>query len=140
MATQLSLFGLEAVGSFICNRSQGPRGRGQITAVPCKWQSLPTRSLGFKACSPMGPGCLCTAHCPIYIQRLGKTPGWGWGPHPHPQICGATLSSPHFYPRIAPISNKYRDNCGAETEGKAIQRLPHLGIYPIYRHQTQTVW
>jgi hypothetical protein len=26
---------------------------------------------------------------------------------------------------------------GAETEGKAIQRLSHLGIYPIYSHQTQ---
>jgi hypothetical protein len=22
--------------------------------------------------------------------------------------------------------------CGAETEGKATQRLPHLGIHPIY--------
>ena len=29
--------------------------------------------------------------------------------------------------------------CGAETEGKAIQRLPHLRIHPIYRHQTQTL-
>jgi hypothetical protein len=29
--------------------------------------------------------------------------------------------------------------CGAETKIKAIQRLPHLGIYPIYRHQTQTL-
>jgi hypothetical protein len=28
---------------------------------------------------------------------------------------------------------------GAETEGKAIQRLPHLGIHP-YKHQTQTLW
>jgi hypothetical protein len=28
---------------------------------------------------------------------------------------------------------------GAETEGKAIQELPHLGIHPIYRHQTQTL-
>jgi hypothetical protein len=28
--------------------------------------------------------------------------------------------------------------CGAETEGKVIQRLPHLGIHPIYSHQTQT--
>jgi len=30
---------------------------------------------------------------------------------------------------------------GAETEGKAIQRLPHLGIQPIhtYSHQTQTI-
>jgi len=25
---------------------------------------------------------------------------------------------------------------GAETEGKATQRLPHLGLYPIYSHQT----
>jgi hypothetical protein len=24
--------------------------------------------------------------------------------------------------------------CGAETEGKVIQRLPHLGIQPIYSH------
>jgi hypothetical protein len=29
--------------------------------------------------------------------------------------------------------------CGAETEEKAIQRLPHLGIHPICRHQTQTL-
>jgi hypothetical protein len=28
--------------------------------------------------------------------------------------------------------------CRAETEGKAIQRLPHLGIHPIY--QTQMLW
>jgi hypothetical protein len=27
--------------------------------------------------------------------------------------------------------------CGAETEGKAIQRLPDLGIHPIYSHQAQ---
>jgi hypothetical protein len=26
-----------------------------------------------------------------------------------------------------------------ETEGKANQRLPHLGIHPIYSHQTQAV-
>ena len=24
--------------------------------------------------------------------------------------------------------------CGAETEGKAVQRLPHLGIHPIYSY------
>jgi hypothetical protein len=28
---------------------------------------------------------------------------------------------------------------GAETEGKMIQRLPHLGIHPINNHQTQTL-
>jgi hypothetical protein len=26
--------------------------------------------------------------------------------------------------------------CGTETEGKAIQRLPQLGIHPISSHQT----
>ena len=29
--------------------------------------------------------------------------------------------------------------CGAETEGKAIQRLLYLGIHLIYSHQTQTL-
>ena len=28
---------------------------------------------------------------------------------------------------------------GAETEGKAIQRLSHLGIHTINSHQTQTL-
>jgi hypothetical protein len=26
--------------------------------------------------------------------------------------------------------------CEAETEGMTIMRLPHLGIHPIYTHQT----
>jgi hypothetical protein len=29
--------------------------------------------------------------------------------------------------------------CEAETEGKVIQRLPHLGIRLIYSHQMQTL-
>jgi hypothetical protein len=29
--------------------------------------------------------------------------------------------------------------CRAETEGKAIQRLSHLGIHPIHSHQTLTL-
>jgi len=29
--------------------------------------------------------------------------------------------------------------CGAETEEKAIQGLPHLGIHPIYSYYTQTL-
>jgi hypothetical protein len=28
---------------------------------------------------------------------------------------------------------------GAGTEGKAIQSLPHVGIHPIYIHQSQTL-
>jgi hypothetical protein len=27
----------------------------------------------------------------------------------------------------------------AQTEGKTTQRLPHLGIHPIYNHQTETL-
>jgi hypothetical protein len=27
----------------------------------------------------------------------------------------------------------------AKSEGKTIQRLPHLGIHPIYNHQIQTL-
>jgi hypothetical protein len=29
--------------------------------------------------------------------------------------------------------------CVTETEGLTIQRLTHLGIHPIYDHQTQTL-
>ena len=29
--------------------------------------------------------------------------------------------------------------CGAQTEGKTIQKLPHLGIHPIYSYETQTL-
>jgi hypothetical protein len=37
-----------------------------------------------------------------------------------------------------PMGGDTETKCGAETEGKAIQRLPHLGILPIYSHQTQS--
>jgi hypothetical protein len=35
-----------------------------------------------------------------------------------------------------PMEGNTEKNCGAETGRKAIQRLPHLGIHPIYNHQT----
>ena len=38
-----------------------------------------------------------------------------------------------------PMGGKMETKCGAETDGKAIQRLPHLGIHPTCRHQTQTL-
>jgi hypothetical protein len=37
-----------------------------------------------------------------------------------------------------PMEGVRETKYGAETEGKAIQRLPHLGIHSIYNHQTQT--
>ena len=38
-----------------------------------------------------------------------------------------------------PMEGVIDTKCEAETEGMTIQRLPHLGIYPIYNHQTQTL-
>jgi hypothetical protein len=31
-----------------------------------------------------------------------------------------------------PMGGDTETKCGAETEAKTIQRLPHLGIHPIY--------
>jgi hypothetical protein len=30
------------------------------------------------------------------------------------------------------MGGNMESTCGAETEGKVMQRLPHLGIHPIY--------
>jgi hypothetical protein len=37
------------------------------------------------------------------------------------------------------IEGNMETKYGAETKGKAIQRLPHLGIHPIYSHQIHTL-
>jgi hypothetical protein len=36
-----------------------------------------------------------------------------------------------------PMEGVTETKCRAETEGRTIQRLPHLGIHPIYSHQTK---
>jgi hypothetical protein len=38
-----------------------------------------------------------------------------------------------------PMEGVTETKCKAETEGKAIQRLPHLGIHLINNHQGQTL-
>jgi hypothetical protein len=38
-----------------------------------------------------------------------------------------------------PMRADIETKCGVETEEKAMQRLPHLGIHPIYSYQTQTL-
>jgi hypothetical protein len=38
-----------------------------------------------------------------------------------------------------PMEGDTKKRCVAETEGKGIQRLSHLGIHPIYSYQTQTL-
>jgi hypothetical protein len=39
-----------------------------------------------------------------------------------------------------PMGGATETKCGSKTEGKGIQRLPHLGIHPIYSSQTQTLF
>jgi hypothetical protein len=38
-----------------------------------------------------------------------------------------------------PMEGVIETKFGAENEGKAIQRLPHLRIHPINNHQNQTL-
>jgi hypothetical protein len=38
-----------------------------------------------------------------------------------------------------PMEGVTETKYGAESEGITIQRLLHLGIHPIYNHQTQTL-
>jgi hypothetical protein len=38
-----------------------------------------------------------------------------------------------------PIEGVTETKFGAETEGRSIQRLPHLGLHTIISHQTQTL-
>jgi hypothetical protein len=40
---------------------------------------------------------------------------------------------------IIPMGRVSETKYRAETEEKVIQRLPHLGIHPIYSHQTQAL-
>jgi uncharacterized protein YqfB (UPF0267 family) len=38
-----------------------------------------------------------------------------------------------------PMEEVTETKCRAETEEMTIQRLPHLGIHPIYKNQTLTL-
>ena len=38
-----------------------------------------------------------------------------------------------------PMKGVTETKFGAETEGRTMQRLPHLGIHTIINHQTQTL-
>jgi hypothetical protein len=46
--------------------------------------------------------------------------------------CGYFFIMGNKIPMEGVTETKFR----AETEGMTIQRLPHLGIHPIYNHQT----
>jgi hypothetical protein len=38
-----------------------------------------------------------------------------------------------------PMAGSMERKSRAETERKATQRLPHMELYPIYKHQNQTL-
>ena len=57
-------------------------------------------------------------------------PGWGMASSTHLQ---------NFNPEFLLSQGDTGTMNRAETEGKSIQRLPHLGIHPTCRHQTQTL-
>jgi hypothetical protein len=52
---------------------------------------------------------------------------------------GFTHSSQNSNPELFLSKGHTGTKIGAESEGKAIQRLPHLEIHPIYSHQTQSL-
>jgi hypothetical protein len=52
---------------------------------------------------------------------------------------GATCPSQNFNPELLLSKGNTGTKSGAETEVKALQRLPHLGIHPICSHQTQSL-
>jgi hypothetical protein len=58
------------------------------------------------------------------IQRLGMAP--------------QLRNGQNFSPELLLSKGNPGTKNGAETEGKAIQRLPHLGIHPTCRHWTRT--
>jgi hypothetical protein len=68
--------------------------------------------------------------CRDHIQRISTAPNWGLGPHTHLKNI-----NPEF---LLSKGNSWTMS-GAETGGKAIHRLPHLGIHLICWHQTQTL-
>ena len=39
-----------------------------------------------------------------------------------------------------PLGGDTERKSGLEADGQSIKKLPHLGFYPIYSYQTQTLW
>ena len=68
--------------------------------------------------------------CGDHIQRLGNAPSCRIWPPTHLQT---------FNPEFLLSQGNTGTKCGVETEGTAIQKLPHLGIHPICRHKIQTL-
>ena len=68
--------------------------------------------------------------CIDHIQWAGTVPCWGMGPPTHHK---------NFNPEWFLSKENSGTKSRVESEGKAIQRPPHLVIHLICRHQTQTL-
>ena len=55
-----------------------------------------------------------------------------------PQLMGPHTHLQKFNPELLLSKGNMGTKNGTQTEGKALQRRPHLGNYPTRRHQTQT--
>jgi hypothetical protein len=64
------------------------------------------------------------------FRGYGMAPGLKMGPYTHLK---------NIHPELLLSKGNTRTKSGAETKGKAIQKLPHLGIHSICSHQTQTL-
>jgi hypothetical protein len=65
-----------------------------------------------------------------HIQWIDMAPSWGMGLPTHLK---------HKNPEFLLTKGNSGTKTGTESEGKAIQSLPNIGIHPICRHQSQTL-
>ena len=77
----------------------------------------------------------------------GYHPKWGnltikehtWYAFTDKWILAQKLRILHRRGNKIPMGGVTETKFGTETEGRSIERLPHLGIHPINNHQTQTM-
>ena len=76
-------------------------------------------------------------------MTLSKTPKKWERPYPvdrhGPWLRDGATYFKNFNPELVLSKKDTETKSGAETEGKAVQRQPYLGILPICKHQTQTL-
>ena len=111
--------------------SQTPTYCSQVTSRLGIYSPTETR----KGCPFRGTGSTRQASSK---QAVAPSPGV-WGTCMKTKLFICYICAWSLGPTCAWKYGVIETKCRAETEGKAIQRLPHLGIHSIYSHQTQTL-
>ena len=131
----------------------------------CEWRHIPQDGLlpTLRQGNSLSPHSLktnqfkgCTL-LPITLCLVADALFCPWKPHQNSEWVPGVTASPSglglpksngkinfscclhlFHSGGSPIRiPRVLQKCGGETEGKAIQKLPHLGIHSKYNHQTQ---